>query len=148
MYRISGHFRLVTVFFTRSNWDFACRLVVQYLYVLERSTYPRHATCSATTDGRSHYFRATLRYLIPTCLELFALLLIHCYIDGTFHNVHAPYALGSLIMGTVNSSLARNRRAGQSWSRVRYTLAVLTLGRLSAILRLRHQIQHLSYLLC
>jgi len=75
----------------------------------QRSTFPRHATCSAITDGRSRYIRASLRYLVPTFVELFALLLNHCYIDGIYHNVHASYASDSLIMPvTVNSGLSRS----------------------------------------
>ena len=64
-------------FFTRFNWDLSS------VYIFTCSNARRihgDATFSAITDGRSRYFRATLRYLIPTCLELFALLLNRSFV--------------------------------------------------------------------
>jgi hypothetical protein len=70
------HFRLMTVFSLALIGTFS----PVNIFVLKRSTFLRHATCSAITDGLSRYFRATLRYLIPTRLRTFALLLNHCYV--------------------------------------------------------------------
>ena len=79
VYKISGPdiFPFNDGFFTRFNWD----LSSVYIFTCSNARHIHgDATCSANTDGRSRYFRATLRYLIPTRLELFALLSNHFYI--------------------------------------------------------------------
>jgi hypothetical protein len=93
VYRISEHFRLMTVFSLaligtfRLSIPLCAQRLARHIHV---PPVPPLLTGVVVTSG------ATLRYLIPTCLELFALLLNHRYIDGTYRNVHASYALGSL----------------------------------------------------